>query len=107
MIECPVKAIVLDGMAVVHELSSQQIKTCVGIAEAFVASVANKVKDYTLVHVVFDRYDVKKSLKAKTRNRRQGKMGVCCTYEVNDRTQFNMPLKRFLSNTDNKDQLTT
>jgi hypothetical protein len=42
MMEFTVKAIVLDGMAVVHELSSQHIKTCVGIAEAFVTSVANK-----------------------------------------------------------------
>ena len=72
-----VTAIVIDGMALVHELSSQHITTCIGIADAFVKSVVSKAKGYTLVHVVFDRYNIKQSLKAKIRNRRQGKMSNC------------------------------
>ena len=30
------KAIILDGMTVVHEVSGQQLKTCLEIAQAFV-----------------------------------------------------------------------
>jgi len=55
------------------------------------------------VHVVFDRYDIDKSLKTRTRNRRQGKEGACCKYDVTDTTQFNMPLNHFLRNSENKE----
>ena len=101
------KAIILDGMAVVHELSGQQIRTCLEIAQAFIKAIDSKSQNNTLVYIVFDRYDIAKSLKTRTRNRRQGKQGACCKYDVSDKTQFNIPLNRFLSNSDNKDQLTT
>lgn len=78
------KAIILDGMAVVNELSCQKIKTCLEIAQAFVRAIDSKSQNYTLVHVVFDRYDIDKSLKTRTRNRRQGKEGACCKYDVSD-----------------------
>jgi len=57
------KAIILDGMAVVHEVSGQQLKTCLEIAQAFIGAINSKSQNYTLVHVVFDRYDIDKSLK--------------------------------------------
>ena len=101
------KAIILDGMAVVHELSGQQIRTCLEIAQAFIKAIDSKSQNYTLVHIVFDRYDIAKSLKTRTRNHRQGKQGACCKYDVSDKTQFNIPLNHFLSNSDNKDQLAT
>lgn len=106
-VETNEKAIISDGMAVVHELSGQQIKTCLDIAQTFVKANDIKAQNYTLVHVVFDHYDIENSSKTRTRNRRQGKHGACCKYDVTDTTQFNMPLNRFLSNTENKDQLTT
>ena len=49
------KAIILDGMAVVNELSCQKIKTCLEIAQAFVRAIDSKSQNYPLVHVVFDR----------------------------------------------------
>jgi len=79
------KAIILDGMAVVDEVSGQQIKTFLEMAQAFVRAVDSKSQNYTLVHVVFDRYATDKSLKTRTRNRRQGKEGACCKYDVTDR----------------------
>ena len=99
------KAIILDGMTVVHEVSGQQLKTCLEIAQAFVRAIDSKSQNYTLVHVVFDRYDTDKSLKTRTRNRRQGKEGACCKYDVTDTAQFNMPLNHFLRNSENKYQL--
>ena len=75
------------------------------MSRAFVRAIDSKSQNYTLVHVVFDRYDIDKSLKPRTRNRRQGKEGTCCKYDVTDMTQFNMPLNHFLSNSENKDQL--
>lgn len=66
------KAIILDGMAVVHELAGQKMKTCLDISQAFVRAIDNKSTNYILVHVVFDRYDISKSLKTRTRIRRQG-----------------------------------
>jgi len=49
------KAIILDGMAVVNDLSCQKIKTCLEIAQAFVRAIDSKSQNYPLVHVVFDR----------------------------------------------------
>ena len=72
-VETNEKAIILDGMAVVHELSCLQIKTCLDIAQAFVRAIDIKAQNYTLVHVVFDRYDIENSLKTRTRSRRQSK----------------------------------
>ena len=73
------KAIILDGMTVVHEVSGLQLKTCLEISQAFVRAIDSKSQNYTLVHV--DRYDIDKSLKTRTRNRSQGKEGACCKYD--------------------------
>ena len=46
------KEIILDGMAVVDEVSGQQIKTFLEMAQAFVRAVDSKSQNHTLVHVV-------------------------------------------------------
>lgn len=78
-LETSLKAIVQEGMAGVHELSSEQIETRLVIAQAFNKAIESKTKNCTLVHAAFDCYNVEKSLKAKTRNHRQtNRMCIVC-----------------------------
>jgi len=60
-VETNEKAIILDGMAVVNELSGQQIKTCLDIALAFIRATDIKAQNYTLVHDLFNRYGIQNS----------------------------------------------
>jgi len=97
------KAIILDGMAVVHELSGQQIKTCLEIAYNTGFHQSNWYL-HTSAYCFWSLWHWKFT-DDKNKNRRQGKQGACCKYDVTDRTQLNMPLNRFLSNSENKDKL--
>lgn len=100
------KAIIIDAMAMVQERSAHTVKTCSEFADLFLQGLDLKCQNYDAVHVVFDRYDVGSSLKQKTREIRQGKL-LCCAYEVSDKTQLKVPLRKFLSNVTNKDRLTS
>ncbi|KAJ8394728.1 hypothetical protein AAFF_G00043280 [Aldrovandia affinis] len=72
---CPLltKVIVIDGMAVVQGMRKPPwIKTCAQWADHFTATLDSKIKEYSEIHLVFDRYDLPSSLKEATRERRQG-----------------------------------
>ena len=67
------KVVIVDGMAELQSLDKPAaIKTCAHLAEHFTEHLLQKHCDSEEIHVVFDRYDVPRSLKSGTRVRRQG-----------------------------------
>ena len=73
-------------VAVVHAMGKPTwIKTCTNWADHFIAILESKVKEYEEIHLVFDRYDLPISLKAATRQRRQGDRAAT-VYRVEDNT---------------------
>ena len=99
------QAIIIDGMAVVYELSNKNIKSISELADQFLRSVHRKIKAYNIAHIVFDRYDIENSLKAATRIRRGGGMVCCTVHDIKDSTNINVSMKTFLCNSENKDKL--
>ena len=62
---------VIDGMAELQSFHEEpNIGTCDQPASSFVHSLERKYNIYYEVHVVFDRYDVSKSLESATREHR-------------------------------------
>lgn len=60
----PKKVTVIDGMAVVQAMGKPQwMKTCAQWADHFNATLDCKANGYDEVHLVFDCYDLPKSLK--------------------------------------------
>jgi len=98
---------VIDGMAVVQTMGKPSwIKTCAQWADHFTAILDSKCSDYDEVHLVFDHYDLRTSLKEFTHERRQGGKPVI-TYHVADNTPVGkVSAKQFLSSTTTKDELT-
>jgi len=98
---------VIDGMAVVQAMGKPSwIKTCAQWADHFTAILDSKCSDYDEVHLVFDRYDLRTSLKESTHERRQSGKPVI-TYHVADNTPVGkVSAKQFLSSTTTKDELT-
>ena len=82
------------------------IKTCAQWADHFTAILDSKTKEYSEIHVVFDRYNLPSSLKEATREKRQG--GKPPTkYHVEDNTPVGkVSAKQFLSSTSTKDEVT-
>lgn len=99
---------VIDGMAVVQEMGKPQwVKTCSDLADHFCTRIQQKGSRYKEVHVVFDRYDLPKSLKEATRKKRAGSQ-KSIIYQVADNTPLaNVSMKKFLSHKSTKDQLTS
>ena len=98
------KALVIDGMAVVQELSCLSVRSCKEFADHFLRTIVQRTNDYDMIHLVFDRYDARLSLKQLTRNLRHGSDAQ--GYDVTDCTQIKVPLKKFLSSSKTKDKLT-
>ncbi|MES9882593.1 MAG: hypothetical protein ABW185_17120, partial [Sedimenticola sp.] len=103
--EIQTRAIVIDAMAVVHGLSTIPVKTCGQFANEFVKKSHTMITGYGEAHVIFDHYDINKSLKANTRNRRnkgeQERVHVC-----KDATPIGSSFGKFISNTKTKHNLT-
>ena len=58
---------VIDGMAVVQEMGKPQwVKTYSDLAKHFWVNIKQKASSYDEIHLVFDRYDLPKSLKEAT-----------------------------------------
>ncbi len=102
---CEGRAVIVDAMALVHELSTKPVKTCEEFANEFVKHSEALIRQYDEGHMIFDHYDVDKSLKANTRARRTKgeyeKAHVC-----NDLTPIRTSVSKFISNTKTKESLT-
>ena len=82
------------------------IKTCKYLLAHFVAYIQGKYDEYDDLYILFDRYAIPKSLKAATRH-----LWLCDSYPLayhsTDTTNIsNVPLKKQLSHTATKDELT-
>ena len=77
------KAIVFDGMAVVHRINIKKakIKNCRDFATTFTDIIFSESDGFDEIRIIFDRYD-KKSLKSQTRSKRTH--GVLVQYRVRD-----------------------
>ncbi len=95
-------------MAVVQEMGKPNwVRTCDDLAQHVCTQIKQRSSGYDEIHVVFDRYDLDVSLKASTRARRLGGSTPIC-YSMTDNTPLSkVPLKKLLSHTNTKDQLTS
>ena len=61
-------AVVIDGMAVLHETLFQHgtNRTCKDLASQFIRAIENKMHSYDIVHIVFDHYEKTPTLKQQT-----------------------------------------
>ena len=79
--------LVVDGMGVVQELMAvQNGKTCNEHATSYITLIDAKARVYCQVLVIFDSYTKEASMKAQTRERRKGKVGITKSYIVQDST---------------------
>lgn len=100
-------AVIIDAMAVVHEMAvfKHEISTCRDLAEHFVGAINIKSRRYSKSYVVFDQYS-QSSLKETTRKRRTGgKVWRGTEYKVDMNTRIK-DLNKFLSSTKTKELLT-
>ncbi|MEW8548339.1 MAG: hypothetical protein AB2693_32955 [Candidatus Thiodiazotropha sp.] len=100
------KTCVIDGMALVQEMGKPLwVSSCQDLADHFLERLEIKTQNYSEVHLIFDRYDVEMSLKAATRERRQGSADKV-SYQITDTTVVKaIPMKKLLSHTKTKDKL--
>ncbi len=105
--EDQVQVEIIDGMAEVQSLDKPEwIKNCAQLAEHFSNRVLQTYTESNEVRLIFDRYDLPFSLKAATRVRRQGGQAPVY-YHITDTTHIaKVPLKRLLSHTKTKMELT-
>ena len=97
---------VVDAMVIVQSLDKpKSIKTCKDLSDHFCRKVTRLFNRYEQVHLVFDRYDVERSLKTGTRARRHGSKQVIA-YHMTDSSRIeNVSMKLLLSSTTTKDEL--
>ncbi|CAH3141295.1 unnamed protein product [Porites lobata] len=101
------KVAIVDGMAEFQSLHKPEwIRNCAQLAEHFSNRVIQTDTGSNEVRLIFDRYDLPFSLKAATRVRRQGSQSPVY-YHITDTTHIaKVPMKRLLSHTKNKMELT-
>ena len=101
------KETILDGMAELQSLDNADwIKNCSQLADHFNSRICQKHAHSDKLRLVFDGYDLPLSLKAATREIRQGIQDPVY-YKISDTTQIaRVPMKRLLSHTKIKMELT-
>ena len=101
------KVAIVDGMAEVQAIDKpKSIKTCKDLGHHFASSIKAKSGTYDEVHVIFDDYTVKNSLKTATRSKRLGGL-ASVRYKITDSTKIqHIPMKKLLSHEGTKDELT-
>ena len=101
------KVAIVDGMAevqAIHKPSS--IKTCKDLGEHFESRIKSKFGTYDEVHVIFDDYTVKNSLKTATRSKRLSGLASVRS-RITDSTKIqHIPMKKLLYHESTKDELT-
>ena len=101
------KVTILNAMAELQSLDKPDwIKNCSQLADHFNSRIYQKQAHSDKLRLVFDRYDLPLSLKAATREIRQGSQDPFY-YKITDKTQIaRVPMKRLLSHTKIKMDLT-
>eukprot|EP00112_Aurelia_sp_Birch-Aquarium-sp1_P010682 Seg2275.4 transcript_id=Seg2275.4/GoldUCD/mRNA.D3Y31 product="hypothetical protein" protein_id=Seg2275.4/GoldUCD/D3Y31 len=100
------KCLIIDGMAVVQEISSMRnFDNCKEFGAAFVKTINFKARGYDVTRVIFDNYSVENSMKGATRERRRGSTLIVKVYKVDDNTKIKS-IKQFLASSVTKDSLT-
>ena len=101
------KVAIVDGMAEVQAIDKpNSIKTCKDLGEHFESRIKSKFGTYDEVHVIFDDYTVKNSLKTATRSKRLGGL-ASVRYRITDSTKIqHIPMKKLLYHEGTKDELT-
>ncbi len=102
------KVAVVDAMAELQCIDKpEDIKNISQLAEHFNKRITKKFQSSDEVRLIFDRYDLPSSLKTATRVRRQaGKDPVF--YRITDSTHIaKVPMRRLLSHTETKKELTS
>ena len=101
------KVAILDGMAEVQAIDKpKSIKTCKDLGHHFASRIKAKFVTYDEMHVIFDDYTVKNSLKTATRSKRLGGL-ASVRYKITDSTNIqHISMKKLLSHEGTKDELT-
>ena len=102
----PNYCLILDGMAVVHEISSIHVSNCKDFSREFIKVVNSRMKQYDQVHIIFDHYDVHKSVKEVTRNQRTGTKKGQQHFVCQDSTPVRGSFKEFIMSVKTKESLT-
>ena len=95
---------IIDTMTDVQSVDKPSlIKTCKDLSAHLIAFIQRKYDEYDELHIVFDRYEIPKSLKSATRHLRLGD-----SYPVAYHSTYttHISLKKLLSDTATKDELT-
>lgn len=98
------QVLVLDAMAQLQQFTVGTAKIFHELVVAFLGHLAKMSAGYSVVHLIFDRYDVGSSLKDRTRTLRT-KGG--CELEIKDSTRIptGMSMNRILSTSNNKNAI--
>ena len=101
------KVAIVDGMAEVQAIDKpKSIKTCKDLGYHFASRIKARSGTYDEVHVIFDDYTMKNSLKTATGSKRLGGLASVC-YKITDSTKIqHIPMKKLLSHEGTKDELT-
>ena len=101
------KVAIVDGMAEVQAIDKpKSIKTCNDLGDHFASRTKSKFGTYDEVHMIFDDYTVKNSLKTATRSKRLGGL-ASLRYRITDSTKIqHTPMKKPLSHEGTMDELT-
>jgi hypothetical protein len=96
---------VVDGMLELQALDKPTwIRNCSHLATHFYSRIDRKCQEYDEVHLVFDRYDVSRSLKSATRDTRQGE-NLPMAYCITDTTYLTkLTIKKLISHVKTKDE---
>ena len=97
------KCLVLDGMAVVQEISAvRNFESCKELGAAVIELIDFKARGCDVTRVIFDNYNVENSIKDATRERRRGSKSIVKVYNVDDNTKIKS-MKQFLASSVTKD----
>ena len=101
------KVAIVDAMAEVQSLQKPAyITNCSQLADQFSSQILQKYSEADEVHLVFDRYNMHKSLKTDMRERRQ-ESKLAISYHITDTTNIaKIPMTRILSHVKTKSELT-
>ena len=92
------KVIMIESMAAAHEMGKPTwTNTCVHWTHCFTTTLESKVKGYNEKHLVFDRYNLKISLKEATRQRSQGDRPATTDHVEGNTPIEKVSVKQFLS----------
>ena len=88
---------IIDTMADVQSMDKPSwIMTCKDLSAHFIAFIQRKSDEYDELHIVFDRYDILKSLKSATRHLWLGDSYPVAYHSTETTNISNVPLKKLI-----------